>query len=548
MPLLLRIEDPPDPDRPDAPGHDLGSSRLVEVDTVLRIGRAEDNDLVLPDPDRVLSKQHCVVRLDAGRYVVLDGSANGTFLNDGAKRLERGQPVPLAAGDAIRLGAFTLTVVSVILPDAGRAETGADPLGPVSNAPPPPAAPRHAAAARDIDAFLDSMNGLPGGGAEDFLEAPSPEPWPAAPMPVAADPDHVPPVQESFSRPRPHKEAIPDDWDPLAEIGGLRLEVRGQGNKDAPPPLAGLGREADPGWGKGAGHENPPHTPPPPTLGPLRGPSPQGEGEPFSHIPADPDPYTHGTPPTPDHPQPAGPDARHEPTPEPSRSRQSPNAAPAPPSTPQPTPTAGNRRPIDLLLTACGLNPATLTDAKAAAAAERAGHVMRIAIDGMLQILGSRGVAKQEFGMQRTAISRGANNAMKFVATAEEALQMLLCNDIPGFLPPEDAMRETVRDIQSHHFALLSGVRAALADTLRRLDPAAIEQALPHRAADPMLPALRKARAWDAFRAKYAELERSLAGDGHDVFGSEFARAYAAIQNAPTQPRSAAAEAQGDAV
>jgi len=513
MPLLLRIEEPPDLDRP----VDQGSARLVEVDTELRIGRAADNDLVLADPDRVLSKQHCVVRLDAGRYVVLDGSANGTFLNGGGQRLVRGEPVPLAAGDAIQLGAFTLTVVSVILPDAGLAgtgavETGADPLGPVSHAPAPVVAspqPRAArqdiapAARNDIDAFLDSMNGLAEGVAEDFLEAPAAEPWQAVPVPVAADPDHVPPVQEVFPRPRTHREAIPDDWDPLAEIGAVGAPRPGAGSpgvaqtdKAAPPPLVGLGREADQGW---------------------------GEGEAFVHLPAFRN--ADGTPP------------------EPARSQQSRNAD----LDPQPAPADDGRRAVDLLLSACGLDPATVSDAKAAAAAERAGRVMRIAVDGMLQILGSRSVAKQEFGMQRTAISRGANNVMKFVATAEEALQMLLCNDIPGFLRPEEAMRETVSDIHSHHLALLSGVRAAFADTLRRLDPAAIEQALPHGAADSIVPALRKARAWDAFRAKYAELERSLAGDGHDMLGSEFARAYAAIQKAATKGRSVGAEASDDA-
>jgi type VI secretion system FHA domain protein len=198
------------------------------------------------------------------------------------------------------------------------------------------------------------------------------------------------------------------------------------------------------------------------------------------------------------------------------------------------------------LLAACGLDPATLTDADAVVAAERAGHLLRIAVDGMLQILGSRSVTKQEFGIQRTAISRGANNALKFVTTAEEALRMLLCNAIPGFLPPEDAMRETVTDINAHHLALLSGVRAAFSDAVRQLDPAAIEQVVPHYTADSVVPALRKARAWDMFRAKYAELERALAGDGQDVFGNEFARAYASAQAAATRSRNAAAESPPD--
>ena len=63
---------------------------------------------------------------------------------------------------------------------------------------------------------------------------------------------------------------------------------------------------------------------------------------------------------------------------------------------------------------------------------------------------------------------------------------------------------------------------------------------------DPLVPTLRKARAWEQFRAKFAELTRSLAGDGRDVFGNEFARAYALIQQAAARSRNGAAEKQLD--
>jgi type VI secretion system protein len=590
MKLLLRIGEPPDPE-PLCAG---GSGRLIEVDTALRIGRAADNDLVLPDPERVVSKQHCVIRQEDGRYVVVDLSANGTFLNDGANRLVRDHAVPLVAGDTIHLGAFTLTVVSIILPDEDPTETGTESLGPVSHAPasslqppppqtwPAPRTPQH------IDAFLDTINGEPGsgedflanGGAEDFLEERAAEPWRSPPPPVAANPDHVAPAAEAFARPAVRKEAIPDDWDPLAEIGSA--------GRWPDPPRTAPNRPGFVGPDTGGPNEGDPNTSLP--SGPRPGPDYQdaayrdaGRADATGADAANPGParpdrahldLTEADTPQSDFGQPGAPpaDVGRAEAPQPGmdppapaedsfgRPPRSPGPKPlqetstvslAQPTIPAPQsahPPFGDdrRRAVDILLVACGIDPATLSDAKAATAAERAGDVLRIAVDGMLQILGSRSAAKQEFGMQRTAISRGANNALKFVATAEEALQMLLCNDIPGFLPAEDAMRETVTDINAHHLALLSGVRAAFADTLRRLDPAAIEQAVPHHATDAMLPALRKARAWEAFRAKYAELERALAGDGHDIFGSEFARAYASIQTAVTQARSSTAETPSD--
>ncbi|HUB43862.1 MAG TPA: DEAD/DEAH box helicase [Acetobacteraceae bacterium] len=57
-----------------------------------------------------------------------------------------------------------------------------------------------------------------------------------------------------------------------------RPQAEGQ-VESAPPPLVGSGREADRGKGEGTGRTSAAHRPPPPALGPLRGPSPQGEGE-----------------------------------------------------------------------------------------------------------------------------------------------------------------------------------------------------------------------------------------------------------------------------
>ena len=49
----------------------------------LTIGRGSENDMVLPDPDRTLSKRHCMIENHNGKVVVIDISTNGTFLNYG---------------------------------------------------------------------------------------------------------------------------------------------------------------------------------------------------------------------------------------------------------------------------------------------------------------------------------------------------------------------------------------------------------------------------------------------------------------------------------
>ena len=45
------------------------------------IGRSKENDIVLPDPHKKVSRRHCVLEYNIGHWWVIDeGSANGTFV------------------------------------------------------------------------------------------------------------------------------------------------------------------------------------------------------------------------------------------------------------------------------------------------------------------------------------------------------------------------------------------------------------------------------------------------------------------------------------
>lgn len=73
---------------------------------IVRIGRAHDNDIVLADAARNVSRWHAVISHDDGAGVILADleSANGTFLNG---RLI-GHPVPVRVDDTIKIGSFRL--------------------------------------------------------------------------------------------------------------------------------------------------------------------------------------------------------------------------------------------------------------------------------------------------------------------------------------------------------------------------------------------------------------------------------------------------------
>jgi ABC-type multidrug transport system ATPase subunit len=71
------------------------------------IGRAADNDLVLADA--LVSRHHAKLESSGNEYRLVDlGSANGTRVND--TEVEPRVPHPLAQGDTIRIGTFTLTL------------------------------------------------------------------------------------------------------------------------------------------------------------------------------------------------------------------------------------------------------------------------------------------------------------------------------------------------------------------------------------------------------------------------------------------------------
>lgn len=75
-----------------------------------RIGRALDNDWVLPDPLRYLSSHHARVRFRRGTFFIEDISTNGVYLNGSEQPLGKSGPRALHSGDLLRLGAYQIQV------------------------------------------------------------------------------------------------------------------------------------------------------------------------------------------------------------------------------------------------------------------------------------------------------------------------------------------------------------------------------------------------------------------------------------------------------
>ncbi len=199
----------------------------------LTLGRGPGNDVVLPDPDRVLSKSHCVLEDHNGNVVVVDLSTNGTFLNYSRIPLGR-TPTPLNDGDVLCVGPYELVVeITSEQPETGDLMPAA--MAPVSpgiaeNAPDPMRLLDDAGEGGD---FLDDLLG-----AENVPTGPS-QLNPVDPIddllpPLGEDEDpffhkpadgregegaslamHNPSAQDAFAPQTAQSAVIPDDWDDL---------------------------------------------------------------------------------------------------------------------------------------------------------------------------------------------------------------------------------------------------------------------------------------------------------------------------------------------
>jgi pSer/pThr/pTyr-binding forkhead associated (FHA) protein len=79
--------------------------RLVELGRrELTIGRGEQNDVVLPDPEKIVSRFHAELRPEGAGYVLIDlNSQNGTWVD--ARRVDR---VSMRAGVPVAIGPYQL--------------------------------------------------------------------------------------------------------------------------------------------------------------------------------------------------------------------------------------------------------------------------------------------------------------------------------------------------------------------------------------------------------------------------------------------------------
>jgi type VI secretion system protein ImpI len=271
-----------------------------------------------------------------------------------------------------------------------------------------------------------------------------------------------------------------------------------------PPPGVGLGT-VDPLAALGAGRSESrgAPTPPPPSVAPSPPPAVPGG----AHIPDSWEPTGFNRPPAPQA-QPSTP---------------APAPAPAAAQTPSVSaqPAAGGGA-ADLLM-ALGLDPARVDPALQ----QQLGTILRIAVQGLMDVLKSRAEVKNNFRLPITVIKPVENNPLKFSMNAEDALYNLFVKRNPGYLGPVEAFEEGFQDAVFHQAAMLAGVRAAFNSMLAKFHPTHLEEVYERKVRrTAMLGLGGRGKYWELYRERFEEIDRDREGHFQLLFGEEFARAY----------------------
>ncbi len=154
------------------------------------------------------------------------------------------------------------------------------------------------------------------------------------------------------------------------------------------------------------------------------------------------------------------------------------------------------------------------------------GKAFRALVSGLRATLIARAAIKSEFRIEQTMIQARGNNPLKFSAGDDDALAALLGTGRRTDMTPHAAVADALRDIRLHELASMAAMQSGVRTLLEGLDPAKLRAQAEQNAGMTVLPAQRKARAWDTYEALYTRTVQALADDFDSVFGKAFARAY----------------------
>ena len=443
------------------------SSRLFGV-TGGRIGRAADNDWILPDPERYISSHHCKVDFRAGSWVLEDTSTNGVFINGSDVPASVDGVYSLKDGDRLRLGDYEI-LVSI----DERQDFPADASGQL-------AAPARAASRRGSPAPIEDL------GEEldltDLLSDPTVRPA-AEP---AAQPAKQPQTTSAFD---------------LGKALGIDLQAN---RASAPPPPSNSLTNTAPGRPQRSGFQS--------LLD-----APEGKGEDWQ---MQTQPYDRKALQSLTNPGAAG-KALEKPAPAVA-------SAPPPVERRREGSTLEPANGVEAFCRGAGIDPSALPIEAQHALLQLAGQMTREVVLGLMDTLKGRSDQKSRLRLSQTTIQPSENNPLKFSASVDEALLKLLDGHSSRYLGPVEAIRDSFADLRAHQIALSAAIQAAIDEVMNRIEPGELQEKFDRglkRGA--LLGAANKMKYWDLYTEFYHVLNQRNEQNLPTLFAEELSRTYA---------------------
>ncbi|EPL8312252.1 type VI secretion system-associated FHA domain protein TagH [Klebsiella aerogenes] len=532
------------------------------------IGRGTDNNLVLPDDDRAISRLQAIVHVAADGECKITNRGNVTRVVLNEIPLERGRQVELQDGDILAIDDYRIEVSDLLQdsqPISRMAASGQPPVTAKPSTPAPSAAATVAEAAPTAvpseiwDSLMqefsiaDSISSSRAKPQADNAPNPFAEPKPAErnpedPLAMFADSEPLferPPVATDdlfaddtpFDRDSIFADVTPTTLVPPVEKPAQPVADEPQAELD---PLALFGGDAS---AKTARHDDP--------LG-LMGGAPLTSVDAFSNedpaktVADEPDaafdsPLLMAQPPQ------EPPAAAREEAPEitlPTPQAVARQAAQTPKgrlridpvrhehqatSTPQP----GNGEVLqgellEALLEGMGLGDMQPVPQFDKENMRQLGQMLSMFSQGTVALLSSRSILKRGVKADMTMVLDDANNPFKLLPSGKTVLMQMFGARMPGFMPPKKSVRDALIDLQAHQLGMISGIRAIIAAMLQSFNPEQLEEEAKRdgHTSRLALPASRKAALWDYFVRTYGETAGQIEDDFHTLFGEAFLYAY----------------------
>lgn len=495
------------------------------------IGRAPNNHLVLPDPEKFISRLHATIVCEGGLYFIQDSSTGGTYLDNNDLPLQQAR-AQLHDGQKLRIGEYEL---QVSLSQSASAPAFAAPDMPVRQLEmaesrilsEPFAAPKPVAPAADefFASFIEQPESAPVH--ESFIPPQVVAPAVSAPVDDLDFADLLSKLEElpgsgqaASAKPQTlDLPALPDDFfadeppvsaptatqAPTAVAGGVAASTETSAWADFPAPASeDIDNPFDP-----FGTLQPIASEPVAVSQPAPEPS---EETPFVRVPT-----PAGVSPR----SPVEPPREAIPTPD-----LPPTVTPARPPEPvesqkvsPPVAEVADDRLLREFLAGAGIHdPRLLAPEQWPVLMRTSGELLRAMVEGLMQVLRARAELKSQFRVSVTTMRSVDNNPLKFTPNVDDAMRLILAPTNPGFLPPKQAVKEGFNDIMNHQIAMTAGIQSALADVLRGFDPQLIEKSQGEGVLFQ-----KKAKCWDYYVEHYPQW-KAAAQD--EFFGDAFADAY----------------------